>query len=167
MQNTLGQSGYAGDVARLLPPQAWSTGGAPKPRWRTGSQTDGRQLINAFGPSGGVANGDAAATLLRCRCEQPISTLARWIVERRIVSFVWRDEILVPLFQFDLERACLRPGVGDVIAELSAVFDDWELATWFASPNSWLFNAVPADALPRDFDAVLAVARADRFVAKG
>ncbi len=124
-------------------------------------------MLSGYRSTGGVASGEIIASLLRQHSEQPISLLARWIVSRKVVSFVWRSQTHLPLFQFDLNRMEIRPGAQSVMAELARAFDDWEMANWFALPNSWLAGAVPADALASDSQAVLHAARADRFVAIG
>lgn len=135
----------------------------------TDSQADHvvMRLLDAFSGIGGVFNGDALATLLRGRTEQPISLLARWIVQREVISFPWQSQTLLPLFQFDLENLRVRPGVPQVIAELREAFDDVELADWFARPNSWLQGSTPAGRFESDLPAVLQAARADRYVALG
>jgi hypothetical protein len=105
--------------------------------------------------------------MLRQRTSQPISMLARWIVERRVVSFGLRGEYLVPMFQFEGAYMAVRRSVSAVLAELKGVFDDWDLAIWFASPNDWLGEHAPLHVLPIDPHAVLQAARADRFIAQG
>ena len=67
----------------------------------------------------------------------------------------------------DLPGGSLRPPIQRVIAELKGVYDDLELAIWFAQPNSWLAGASPVQVLGNDVPAVLGAARADRFVATG
>jgi len=124
-------------------------------------------MLAAFAQSGGVASGDEVACLLRHGSSQPISLLARWIVARKVVSFSWRAQTLLPLFQFDFGGVAVKVCVQRVIAELAPVFDDWDMAIWFAQPNSWLAGAAPADLVARDLPAVLEAARADRFIAKG
>ena len=125
------------------------------------------RLLDAFSDLGGVVNGDALARLLRSGTEQPISLLARWIVQREVISFSWHSQTLLPLFQFDLETLQVRPGVLQVIAELREAFDDLELADWFARPNNWLQGDTPASRFRSDLPAVLQAARADRYVALG
>ena len=136
--------------------------------WR--SDLADRQLtamLSGYRRTGGVASGEVVASLLRQRSEQPISLLARWIVARQVVCFVWRSQTWLPLFQFDLARMEVQPGAKNAIAELSGAFDDWDMANWFAEPNSWLAGATPADTLGSDVEAVLHAARADRYVARG
>lgn len=129
-----------------------------------------RQVLSmerAFRGHGGLASGEDLSLRLRARCDQPISLLARWIVSRTILSVSWRTQTLIPMFQFDPHDMSLRPSVTQVFGELRDVFDDWELALWFAQPNAWLKDASPVDLLVIDPAAVLDAARADRFVARG
>lgn len=123
--------------------------------------------IEAFGASGGVATGSEVADLLRPWVDQPISLLARWIVARQVITLAWRADTLLPLFQFDLARGCVRAGMGPVISALLGAMDDAEVALWFAQPNAWLAGATPADALATDAAGVLDAARADGFGAMG
>ena len=125
------------------------------------------QVLHAYRRTGGLASGDELTFLLRRRTSQPISMLARWIVERRVVSFGWRGEYLLPMFQFDRASMSVRRPVSAVLDEFDGTFEDWDLASWFALPNTWLGDEAPVDALPRDPHAVLQAARADRFIARG
>ena len=131
-------------------------------------RVEDRQFLamqGAYARTGGLAFGDDVAQLLRRRSEQPISTLAHWIVARTIVTFEWRSQTLIPLFQFDPLDMSRRAGTVEVIRELSDIFDDWELASWFAQPNVWLDDATPVDAIRDDQPRVLQAARVDRFIA--
>lgn len=121
----------------------------------------------AFLRTGGLVLDNAVAHQLRRHAGQPVSVLAHWIVRRRIVCFPWKSQTLVPLFQFNAEEMTLRPGVSEILGELVDVFDDWEIAHWFATPNSWLDDASPVDAIAQDCAAVQDAARADRFIAYG
>ena len=124
-------------------------------------------MERAFSAHGGSAGGDEIVRRLRLRADQPLSTLARWIVGRSVVHFEWQDSTLIPVFQFDLPDMSLRPTVGQVLGELNPVFDDWDVALWFAQPNSWLRDMLPVDVLQSHPLEVLHAARADRFVARG
>ena len=123
-------------------------------------------MASAYSRHGGLATGDAVAEMLRTRSSQPISTLARWIVDRRIVSFTWRSRLLVPLFQFDPANMAPRPCVLDALGELSPPFDDWELALWFVEPNAWLGDRPPIDVVDADPAELVQAARADRQIAR-
>jgi hypothetical protein len=147
------------------PPMQGSRPGASP--WRADADARASEVVDAFRRTGGLVSGDELTLMLRQRTSQPISMLARWIVERRVVSFGLRGEYLVPMFQFEGPSMAVRRSVSAVLAELKGVFDDWDLATWFALPNDWLGERSPVRALPIDPYAVLQAARADRFVAQG
>jgi len=139
----------------------------PASRWAPDADARARAVLDAYGRTGGLASGDEVTFMLRRRTSQPISMLARWIVEQRVVSLGWQGEYLLPMFQFDRSDMALRPPVAAVLDEFDGTFDDWDLATWFALPNSWLADEAPIDVLDVDAGAVLQAARADRFIARG
>jgi acyl-CoA synthetase (AMP-forming)/AMP-acid ligase II len=122
-------------------------------------------LSHAFQRVGGLLTGDDLALLLRPSVDQPISRVAQWIARRQVVNFAWHAQFLLPVFQFEAVSLLPRPHVAAVIAELKPVYDDWELAGWFAAPNDWLGDDSPAHVIATDPVAVLRAARADRFVA--
>ena len=124
-------------------------------------------MSNAFRPHGGFVSGDDATQRLRRLSDQSLSTLERWLVSRKVLNVWWRDQTLMPMFQFDLENMAIKPACARVVDELKAVFDDWELALWFATPNTWLDCATPVALLASDAFAVLQAARADRFISRG
>ncbi len=132
-----------------------------------GRQCKNACLVDAFRSSGGVATGSELAAILSPLVDQSISRVARWIVSREVVTFAWRATILIPLFQFDLDRMCVRAGMHSVCSELWGAMDSSELVLWFALPNAWLDGATPAKKMATDVGAVLNAARADRFIAKG
>ncbi len=123
--------------------------------------------FGAFAASGGVATGSEVADFLRPWVDQPISLVAHWIVARKVITLAWRNDTLLPLFQFDFARRCVRAGIEPVISELSGAMDDAEVALWFAQPNVWLAGATPADAFATVAAEVFDAARADRFVIRG
>jgi hypothetical protein len=124
-------------------------------------------MLEGFRRSGGLVSGDVLAAMLRLQCDQPISSVARRIVQRELVHVWWRRQILVPLFQFDPPDMALRRGVRQVLEMLAPAYDDWNIATWFAAPSAWLDGLRPADVIARDPAEVMEAARADRFLAKG
>jgi len=145
-------------IPRLRPAgAAWSTDAGPR----------ACEVLHAFQRTGGLVSGHELTFLLRGRTSQPISMLARWIVERRVVSFEWHGETLLPMFQFDRADMSVHRDVAAILDELEGTFDDWELATWFALPNAWLKDRSPVDVLALDPNAVRHAARADRFIARG
>ena len=116
---------------------------------------------------GGLATGDEVIRLMRRRSDQPISTLARWIVNRNIVHFVWQGTTLLPLFQFDGDHTLLDPIVTSAVQELRDTFDNWEIAFWFVTPNASTNGVAPVDAYESNPSAVFDAARTDRFVVLG
>jgi hypothetical protein len=124
-------------------------------------------MVQVYDRNGGLARSDEVLFMLRRRTSQPLSMLARWIVDQRIVSFEWQAQQVLPMFQFDLADMTIQPGTAAVLAELAGIFDDWELAAWFAEPSAWLQGRIPVDVLESDMRAVVDAARADRFVVRG
>jgi hypothetical protein len=152
------------ELLRDIPPLVRN----PRALWA--DRVEDRQLAAmacGFQRHGGLATGDDIVRLMRRRSDQPISTLARWIVERNVVHFAWQGATLLPLFQFDRVRMLLNPIVISVLRELRDAFDDWEIALWFVTPNTSTNGVAPVDAFESNPSAALAAARADRFVALG
>ena len=125
-----------------------------------------REMERSFRDKGGIASADEVSDMLGRHTDQPISMLARWIVDREVLSFDWQARKMVPLFQFEHHTMRLRPLVVDVIRELVPVLNDWELSLWFAHPNGWLDDAAPVDTIDVDARAVYEAARADRYLAR-
>lgn len=143
--------------------------GGVAPRQGTEADRD-RQfvaMLRSFRETGGLARGDEVAELLAHRGTGDVSRLARWIVSRDVIGFDWRGELWVPLFQFELGGMTLRTGVAQVTQELAPEFDPWALAVWFSTPNAWLSDRSPAEAVGDDVVAVTEAARADRFALAG
>jgi hypothetical protein len=124
-------------------------------------------MVQQYRASGGLAAVNQVVGLMREICDQPVSVLARWIVQREVVCFIWKCEHLLPMFQFELRSMSLLPHLQATLSELVPVFDEWELALWFAQPNSWLQGAAPVNLIDLDASAILDAARADRFIATG
>lgn len=124
-------------------------------------------MLAAFWDTGGIARGDDLARLLEERDRGESKRLPAMIASGHVFGFEWHREFWVPMFQFDLQNLTLKAGPGVVLAELSPVFNGWELASWFAEPNSSLHGSRPVDMLDSDLAAVLEAARVDRFVAAG
>jgi len=67
---------------------------------------------------------------LRCRSDQPISRLARWIVSRAVIGIPWRAQTLMSAFQFEFANAPVKPSCAGVYAEFAGVHSEWETALW-------------------------------------
>ncbi len=121
-------------------------------------------MMRAFRRSGGLAREQEVLDRIES-CNSPC-----WRPDHlggTIVCFEWERNLWLPWFQFDPADMSLRPGPASVIAELSAVFDGWRMATWFAEPNLWIGDARPIDLIDDCVASVLGAARADRFIAAG
>jgi len=129
----------------------------------------------AFADTGGLVSGDELADLIRehslrnaqALVSQPVSLVARWIVSRSVVVIDSPWGHVLPMFQFDLQRAAVHPAMPLVLAELKGVLEGAELALWFVTPNEWLHGERPALAMQNTLQAVRHAARADRYVALG
>lgn len=142
--------------------------GGRHPHWQEGRQDHQFvALLNSYRDSGGLARAPEVVALLNRRGGTDLPTLASWIVEREVICLEWQSQAWLPWFQFNRLDMTPQPGLGLVLAELSPVFDTWELASWFAQPNAWLGDRTPVDMLGLDLQAVLNASRADRFIAKG
>lgn len=121
-------------------------------------------MLNSYRGSGGLARKQEVVALFKRRCGPDVATLASWIVERQVICFEWQSQTWLPWFQFNRFDMAPQPELGQVFAELTSVYDPWELATWFAQPNPWLADRAPVDTLGVDLSAVLQAARANRFI---
>lgn len=158
----------AGRVPRPLP--AHADRALPLAHLRLGPLADlpaHEPVLAVYLASGGVATGDEVVGRLRGHVEQPLSRLARWIVARDVVVLPWVGAFGLPLFQFDFAHGRVRPELAPVMAELRGVFDDADIASWWATPNTLLSNRCPLELLRVDAARVHEVARLDRFIAAG
>jgi hypothetical protein len=121
------------------------------------------ELIGSYGARGGLASTDEVIGLMRPYWRQPISVLAKWIVGRKVVSFTWRTQILLPAFQFERPRMTPHQGVADCSLALADVMGEEALAAWFVSPCRWLGQKMPVDTLLDDPDAVVDAAARTRL----
>lgn len=124
-------------------------------------------MRTTYGPTGGIARVGELVDLFRYQQGPTPNTLASWIERRQVICFEWNDAIWLPWFQFHRVALVPHPQLDAVFAELAPVFDAWEMAAWFAQPNSWLAGRIPVNTLLSDLDAVREAARADRFIADG
>jgi len=124
-------------------------------------------LLASYRSSGGLARLAEAVTLIERDLGKDEGQLERWCAARRVIGFEWHAQRWLPRFQFAGGTALPDPAVAAVLAELNSVFDDCEVAQWFATPNSSLTGRSPVDVIGTQPAAVLEAARVDRFVAGG
>lgn len=132
--------------------------------WRGVQERRFATLRDALARHGGCLPADQLCVLLRPHWGQPLSRVARWIAGREVVSVPWRAQFWIPLFQFERPSLDLVPAAGDIVRALRPVYDDWELAEWFARPHDLLAGRCPASQLAGDPGAVEEAARRDRFI---
>jgi hypothetical protein len=126
-----------------------------------------KALLKGYRSTGGLLRAQTVAALCKPRGGTDMHTLAGWIVGRKVVSFEWLSSIWLPMFQFNPSDMSRQNGLDEVLSELVSVCDGWEIASWFAQPNPWLGDALPADQLATTAPDVLVAARAERFVIAG
>lgn len=122
-------------------------------------------LLDAYRGSGGLASAEELLLSFKHRGGPDVSMLARWIVARQVISFGWQSRTWLPRFQFSPHDMTPRGDLGPTLAELNDVYDECELATWFATPNLSLSGRTPVQAFMTSCSAVNRAARIDRFVA--
>ena len=124
-------------------------------------------LLAAYAPLGGVCDGDEVLSSLRCTGQQqPLSLLARLIVDREVIAVCCHGTTLLPIFQFDRTSWLARADVRRVVRQLRSVLDALDLGLWFATPNVALSGRCPASEIDTDAQAVLQAARLEHFIAR-
>ena len=120
-------------------------------------------MLQSYRCSGGLARAQEVFEMFKARKACDVAQLARWILERHVVSFDWQSKIWIPLFQFDRSTMALVPGLPPILATLNPIFDAWEIAHWFSLPNRGLGDCAPADTVSVDAMAVFDVAEKCAF----
>lgn len=144
------------------PPRTVSTPPAAPTLLRRRDDATRSELLDRYAAHGGLASTTDIVSLMRVYWRQPISMLSHWIVNRKVVSFTCRGEILLPLFQFLRPRMTPHDCVQEVAARLADLMDDEGLGAWFVRPSEWLGHAMPVDLVVADPAAVLGAARRTR-----
>lgn len=124
-------------------------------------------MLDAYRRSGGIAHAEELSLRFSDRRSPCISSLARWIVEGKVVCFEWDKQLWLPWFQFTHDTLVPRREMTTIVQELAGALDQWNLALWFARPNAWLNGRSPANSITDDLPSVVDAARASRFVVNG
>jgi hypothetical protein len=120
-------------------------------------------LLEAFRNTGGTAPGEIVGRLLQeHQCGDAVS-LAKLVFTGQVFGFEWRENLWIPMCQFDPKDLALKPAPQQVRAELPALWPGWTTASWFAAPNAWLAGEAPVDLLNSNLPAVLQAARSTRW----
>jgi hypothetical protein len=125
------------------------------------------QLERGFLSWGGVATAEEISLLLRRHCEQPLSQLARWIVGRSVIHFERNGQMLLPLFQFNVDDMSILAPVQSTLAHLNPTLDADETARWFVTPNPALGGDQPVRRFSNDAESVVDAARSYRLMEAG
>ncbi len=124
-------------------------------------------LLADYARFGGVTCVEDLVLIARLLMDQPVSFVARQLVDRHILSFDCRSRLFAPRFQFGTDPLRVSEPVRQAIAELQSVREGNALASWFVEPNGWLGQRRPCMVLSRHPDWVLEAARSDRRIACG
>ena len=116
-------------------------------------------LLHAYRSSGGTARSDDLAQLFEQHMRGNYVDLAKLLAAREIWGFRWRQNLWVPMFQFNAYDLSVKPAARDVLAELGSSFEGWRLASWFVGAHAWLNGRRPVDVLDHDSAEVLDAAR--------
>lgn len=116
------------------------------------------RMIDSYGVRGGLASPEGIVTLMRPFWRQPISMLAKWIIGRRVVSFSWRSQMMIPVFQFVRPRMTPNQVIADCALAFGDLTDDEGFAAWFVRPSASLDLRMPVDLLGMDPGAVIGAA---------
>lgn len=124
-------------------------------------------MLGQYRASGGVARAAEVITTVERVLGRDAGLVERGCAARRVICFEWNAMRWLPRFQFAAAGLLPDPSVALVLAELNAVFDECEVAQWFATNNSSLAGRAPVDVIGAWPAAVLEAARGDRFIADG
>jgi hypothetical protein len=116
-------------------------------------------LLEAFRMTGGIAPGDVVGGLLEDHQAGDSVSLAKLIFTGQAFGFDWRENLWIPMFQFNADDLALKVGAQSVRAALPALWSGWLVAAWFAAPNALLEGRRPADMLDSDLETVTRAAR--------
>lgn len=96
-----------------------------------------------------------AVRLLGLSDADPERTLSIMWDRRKILRFEVEGRTAYPLFQFDADSHCIRPGISAILARRPSGWTDYRLLNWLVTPHLD-FGRTPAEAVSRDGDAVVA-----------
>ena len=121
-------------------------------------------MLQAYRHSGGLLRAPDVAARCRPHSGTDVHTLAAWVRHRQVVSFEWLSRTWLPVFQFQRADMRRQAGLAEVLSELVGLYDDWQLANWFARPHQRLADGTPADRLSHAPTEVLVAARAEQWM---
>jgi hypothetical protein len=96
------------------------------------------------------------AEVAQFSASNPSAQPSKWKREKRIFSLLHHGTDYYPSYGMDPATARPLKALGDVIRAFGSAKDDWGLAYWFSSANSFLGGKRPQDLLANDPQAVIA-----------
>lgn len=115
-------------------------------RWRVpGSRALTLRAVYAL--HGGSMTSADLLYLARSRLEQPISQIARWVVQREAVQYTLGGEVHFPVFQFEKHTLAVRDEVSVLIRALAPSMGNDDLAEWFVLSHPALRGDAPIERL--------------------
>lgn len=111
---------------------------------------------NAILKSGDWMTAKQIAEVAQFSRSNPSAQPSKWKREKRIFSLLYRGTDYYPAYGMDPATARPLKAMGEVIKAFDTAKDDWGLAYWFSSANSFLGGKRPQDLLANDPKAVLA-----------
>ncbi|MDH4559026.1 hypothetical protein E8F11_28305 [Pseudomonas sp. BN417] len=134
----------------------------PKVPIRPGALKEAQMLAmakKAILESGDWLSARDIATLAGLTSENPSSRPSRWKREGRIFAIRHNGNDYFPIYALSKDSGFRPlPAVAEVLKVFAGQKDDWGLAYWFASVNSFLAGNRPQDLLITDSDRVVAAA---------
>lgn len=93
---------------------------------------------------------------------KPGPLISKTCPDHAFVEPLWIHAFQIEGFTLDVQE-----GAQEAISQLTDASDDWDAATWFATPNPWLCERAPMVAVAEGSDAVAQAARIARFIEPG
>jgi len=137
------QSMSAAEVLRALLPVGRLTSMTPAMLQQLHRNAEARaELSDEFG----LLSSSEVALLAGSRATNAPALASRWKSQGQLFTVEADRSALFPGFQFDDSGRPLRV-IADILAVFKGKLSGWELALWFTSPNTWLGDVRPVDAL--------------------
>ncbi len=117
-------------------------------------------MATAFRPSGGLRTARDVSRWIDEGRAHLHGILQRWMAHDDVVHVEWQRQVWLPMFQFDVRTRTPRVAVGLVLIEFAGAMSHWDIARWFALPDSTLSGQRPFEVLGADPASVIEAARA-------
>ena len=115
-------------------------------------------MLLAYRTSGGILNGEELSHLLNEYRQIDHLNLTVLFASDSLFHFSWRNNVWVPMFQFELSQLSIRPECRLIFKALKKSMDDWSATSWMVNPNTLLDKKLPIDLIEFEFASVLSAA---------